>query len=449
MAKRNTLIYGLNGSGKSTISNFLYDPTDTDFSSCSLLKSKDLEVLVYNQKFVEDYFYEDGELRGVFTLSKENKEIKIEIGELETELSKKGIQKEDYLTELEKSQGRYHAVRNNTIEEAWKIKTTYTGGDRVLEFCIRGLMKKDKLYEHLRGISLPEEHQPISIESLKQRASVLSDESATEQKTLDEIQIKGLTVDETNLLKKEIRAKTEGPVGEFIEKLGNSNWVSEGLSFVEENGDEPSICPFCQERTLSKALIESIRSIFDGDYKDLKLQLNEILKAQESQIRSLDLDAIVDECKYISQDDLDLWKSTSQHLVALLNGNLKSIQDKILNPQKSIAIEDVSSASETLNHIIRKINSEIKAFNQSIANRKQSIDKVRSDFWDQMRKDHAPYIKAEENAEITFLKEKQALDSKIKQTENEITAIQTKLVSLRKKTINIDTSVENATRLRG
>ncbi len=76
ITKEVTLFYGLNGAGKSTLSNFLYNSTDADYSSCKLQKSEDVEILVYNQKFIEDFFFEDNALKGVFTLSKENKDIK-------------------------------------------------------------------------------------------------------------------------------------------------------------------------------------------------------------------------------------------------------------------------------------------------------------------------------------------------------------------------------------
>ncbi|MCK5831297.1 MAG: AAA family ATPase [Methylococcales bacterium] len=32
------------------------------------------DILVYNQKFIQDCFYESNEIKGIFTLSKENKE---------------------------------------------------------------------------------------------------------------------------------------------------------------------------------------------------------------------------------------------------------------------------------------------------------------------------------------------------------------------------------------
>lgn len=73
--KKITLIYGLNGSGKSTISNFLYDTSDDKFSSCKIKEDSEHEILVYNQLFITDYFYEEDSLKGIFTLSKENKDV--------------------------------------------------------------------------------------------------------------------------------------------------------------------------------------------------------------------------------------------------------------------------------------------------------------------------------------------------------------------------------------
>ena len=72
--KKVNLLYGLNGTGKSTLSNFLYNRSDNKFVDCSIegLKESDT-VLVYNQQFIRDNFYETEDIPGIFTLSKENK----------------------------------------------------------------------------------------------------------------------------------------------------------------------------------------------------------------------------------------------------------------------------------------------------------------------------------------------------------------------------------------
>lgn len=75
--KRVNLLYGLNGTGKSTFSEFMYNQSDVRFSKCSIegLEEND-EILVYNQKFVQDTFYEPQGIHGIFTLSKGNAEAK-------------------------------------------------------------------------------------------------------------------------------------------------------------------------------------------------------------------------------------------------------------------------------------------------------------------------------------------------------------------------------------
>ncbi len=77
--KKISLVYGLNRSGKSTISDFLYNPDDSEFSDCKYNDNSESEILVYNQLFLKDYFYEEDNLKGVFTLSKENKDVLVSI----------------------------------------------------------------------------------------------------------------------------------------------------------------------------------------------------------------------------------------------------------------------------------------------------------------------------------------------------------------------------------
>ena len=63
------LIYGLNGVGKSTLSDFLFEyPNCSEkFSSCKINKlDKDTQILVYNQKFIQKNFYESEKQAGFF-----------------------------------------------------------------------------------------------------------------------------------------------------------------------------------------------------------------------------------------------------------------------------------------------------------------------------------------------------------------------------------------------
>ena len=66
--KKVNLIYGLNGTGKSTIANYLQSLDHDDFSDCSIegFDKNSQKILVYNRKFIKDNFYEFNTQRGIF-----------------------------------------------------------------------------------------------------------------------------------------------------------------------------------------------------------------------------------------------------------------------------------------------------------------------------------------------------------------------------------------------
>ena len=68
-------IYGSNGCGKTTISNFLAFPQNENYADCELAWKDDipLKTLVYNRQFREENFGK-GNINGVFTLGHATKE---------------------------------------------------------------------------------------------------------------------------------------------------------------------------------------------------------------------------------------------------------------------------------------------------------------------------------------------------------------------------------------
>lgn len=157
--KKVNLIYGLNGTGKSTLSGYLYDMMGEQYRECRVegLGNTD-KVLVYNQKFIADNFYETEEIQGIFTLSQKNKEVKKIVDEAKIKL--KTLVENQVMIEQERKElgDKYQKQLLNFYKEVWKIKTEYTGGDRVLEYCLEGLKgKQETLFNYLVGISLDED----------------------------------------------------------------------------------------------------------------------------------------------------------------------------------------------------------------------------------------------------------------------------------------------------
>ena len=128
--KKINLIYGLNGSGKSTLSNYFYDPENPTYSQCSNTRSDEM-VLVYNQRFIADNFYETDSLSGIFGLSKENKQAEDNIAIKTKQLESIKLEKEKQVTLIEEETKKITSAKVAAEEKVWEIKKTFAGGDRV------------------------------------------------------------------------------------------------------------------------------------------------------------------------------------------------------------------------------------------------------------------------------------------------------------------------------
>ena len=115
-------------------------------------------MLVYNQNFIQKNFYESENQNGIFSLNSENKDALTaidnankKIDQLNNSFDEKNKLMDDLKTQLDR-------VKKNAEANTWKIKTSYTGGDRILDYCFEGLGVKnnsEKLFEYLLQIPLP------------------------------------------------------------------------------------------------------------------------------------------------------------------------------------------------------------------------------------------------------------------------------------------------------
>lgn len=287
--KKINLIYGLNGTGKSTISNFLYEPDNPAFILCKKVPTTSVPVLVYNQNFIRDNFYVADNLKGIFSLSKENKEAEQKIadatkkqGELEQDIQGKRSEKELATQSFSKQ-------KNQAIEKVWGIKQTYAGGDRVLEYCLEGLKgQKDKLFTYLQGTPKPASEPKKDVQTIRREVEALKGDDAQFQPRLATLSFVAHSVESDPVFEKSILGNTDSEVAALIEKLGNSDWVKQGLSYLPESlGDSNAQCPFCQETTISEKFIDSVRSYFDVTYEKQLDELAQLQKAYRAAFDSL------------------------------------------------------------------------------------------------------------------------------------------------------------------
>lgn len=283
--KKVNLLYGLNGTGKSTFSEFLYDQTGARFLQCRIegLEENDT-VLVYNQKFVQDIFYESEGIHGIFTLSKGNADAQKVIDTTSAEVKKLTEQKQKIEEKKTKDEQKHLGDIEEYKKQIWKIKTEYTGGDRVLEFCLDGLKgNKNTLFQHIISLEKPKGELYYSVDDLKKEARQLQGEAQGRQ-PLSKVLINVEDIEQSELLSKVIIGNKNSAVASLIETLGNSDWVNTGIKYVHIDG-EKGVCPFCQQKTITQNFLEQINAYFDESYNRDKSQIEQMISSYDAQIK--------------------------------------------------------------------------------------------------------------------------------------------------------------------
>ncbi len=356
--KRINLIYGLNGVGKSTISNYLYRPVESRFSKCSTTNPKQLPILVYNQQFIQDNFVEQDSLKGIFSLSKENKEAQSKIDQatlvkkqLEDDLSQKDGEKK----QLDSS---FNIQKQQAIDSVWRIKTQYSGGDRVLEYCLEGLMgKKDKLFEHISKIAKPIAEPTKNIEEIKKEVGAFKDDTSVEVTPIPKLDFNKGHIENNHLFSTTIIGNSDSEVAQMIEHLGNADWVKQGLEYLPTSSSETetNACPFCQGKTITSHFIHHIHSYFDETYQRNINNLEAFKTEYQAAIDQLPkLDSFTKN-EFAENYVLDLTEKYN-NLEKIFKDNLQKIEIKIKNPKTNQELLSSSNELQLFNQILEKIN---------------------------------------------------------------------------------------------
>jgi wobble nucleotide-excising tRNase len=440
--KKINLVYGLNGTGKSTISNYLYDRGGSEFDKCSVDVGADEDILVYNQRFIKDHFYEADSLKGIFSLSIENKEVEEKIKAAEAELDGLLITEESEKNVIRKEEQRIGDLKNGSCETTWEIRKKYTGGDRVLEFCLENLKgKKETLFDYLADIPKSENKPSKSIETIKKDVEAIQGDSAQPYTSLPTVEFDGEGIETHRVYSEIVVGSSDSPVSSLIEKLNNSDWVRQGLNYISKvEAGETSECPFCQEKTITSDISLEISNYFDESFNDsISLISNHLSIYEKSASNLLALDVYKgnpfakDRSSELTQKHRALEKSLSR--------NLETIRKKVSTPSLALSLTNTVIDLQNFNDLISEINSDISAHNIRLGNVATEIAKLKSEFWDVMRWDYdqtiSPWLKEKEESDDTLLEakvRKEKIEIDIKEKRNNISALQ-------KSTVNIDAAI--------
>ena len=440
--KKINLIYGLNGTGKSTFSNYLYAPDDPEFRFCSKAPAQNTPVLVYNQKFIRDNFFVADNLKGIFSLSKENKEAEQKISEGTKKQTQLDQSLQSKRSEKEQVSRTFLGQKQQATEEVWGIKKTYTGGDRVLEYCLKGLMgKKETLFEYLLTISKPASEPTWGIQALRKDVDALKGDDANPQQPLSNITFLAHYIERDQLFGTSILGNADSEVASLIEQLGNADWVKQGIEFLPNKVSETGVqCPFCQETTITNKFVESVKSYFDESYQK---QLDALTAMQDKYQIAIDslprVSAFIDHP--FAQEHKGTLSTKHQLLVTTMRDNAGKIGEKIRSPKASVVLTDTSSLVEDFNSEVTAINKAINEYNQQLQNREASLSKLKDEFWLLMRWQYDQTVSRFEQDLQAANQKLKVLDADIDRISSDLAKIKKLISEAQKETVNVDSAV--------
>lgn len=445
--KKNNLIYGLNGTGKSTLSGYFYNfnthNNDEKYINCSGLEGVDkttTEILVYNQQFINDNFYDSEVQHGIFSLSKTNKDAQNKISHAKLLIDsdrKKITDLEANLNDLKKN---FDNKKNRYQEAVWGTETAY-GSDNMLHIWFEGLKRKEKFFDYILSIKCPTEKPEISVEKIKEQMLILNGSDnfkLNKRETIDSTILGQIETDK--IFERQIVGNRNSTISKVIGELKNADWVDAGRSYLKSAMEQQ--CPFCQQNTITKEFINELDRYFDQAYqKDLMLIEDLRIKYEKMSAKIIETKILFD--NPIVNKFSEKYEKVFSELQNVLNKNMNLIDHKKEAPSSSIILSPTSQFVDKLNSIVNEINAEIDKYNAMVADKSKTIDVFKEQFWNNVRWEHSKTIDLYNNDKKEYNKKLNEINTKKDTLEKNI-AEQTELIKLESKNIvNTDDAVEN------
>jgi len=230
-------VFGSNGTGKTTISRVIADQDIHPDCSVSWKDGRSLETAVLNLDFVEKNF---DQLKGVFTLGEKQKDTLERIVTAKQELDKERTSQAGLKNTLEGQdgtggkKGELAQLETDLLEKCWVQKQKH---DEKLQGAFTGYRNntqkfKAKVLEQLQTNRAP--LKPLS--NLEKRAESIFGETPTKEDPIPMPDMASFLSHESNpILTKRVIGKDDVDIAAMIKRLGNSDWLRQGLTFYKAN----------------------------------------------------------------------------------------------------------------------------------------------------------------------------------------------------------------------
>jgi wobble nucleotide-excising tRNase len=434
--KKLNFFFGANGSGKTTISRLIEN--DAQFQDCKITweGGSRLDTFVFNRDFIENNFRQT--IKGVFTLGKGHVQIQEQINSVKKSIEcidsdiaqlKKTLSGEN---DNEGKKAELKQLEEEYDEVFWKAKKKYEGNlkEGMRHFLDVKAKFKNKVLEESNNMSTP----VVPLSELEIKATTVFNKSLGEVSSLSIPVVDALLSYETNyILSKVIIGKENVDISVIIKKLGNSDWVRQGITYYKVND---GVCPFCQQKT-DERLAQSLTEYFDTTFQNDMKAIATLISNYESEAKNVQqpIQSLIDSNnRFINSEKLKYEKIT---LDKLISANIHKIRQKQKEPSQIIELNSVQGTVENIVTLLNDANNKIGEHNQLVHNRSKEQKVLTAQIWRFIVEDLKDDIKKYKQHKMGLDKAIESLTNQLIKKNGEKRSKNTELQNLEKQTTSI------------
>lgn len=427
--------FGKNGTGKSTIAVDIGNPAMTEWVAGAA--PTDYSLMVYNELFIKDNIQSYGNIPGVFTITKQNANIKAEVDRLtgeKTALEAKVKALTTSITAEQEKQQKIDAAYEKTI---WDM-TKSIRKDKYPATQAGYTTDKKKFVSHLESIT------PADVDEV-QLAALYAIAYGPEIPPYDEYTPIDVSVIPTSpLLQKAIIGSSHTAFADFVHALNASGWLSQGHSaYQHAAGDK---CPYCQQ-DLPKSFEADFASCFDEQYQQNMTELSAFAQAYRDAMNGIYTLLDANTKNRFATELAAEYKTKFDLLMERARSNVTAVQQKLTDPSQTIELADLSSIVGELNDLIERINEKIRASNAVLKDKPTKKQECVDLVWQLMASKCQAEITVHSKGKERSNKDIETLDGNRRKVKSDANAMQEEIGRLNQQTVNTTAVKDSINRL--
>lgn len=363
-----TFVFGPNGSGKTSISRALAEPSRFAGTQHHWKDDTPLDVRVYNRDFVEKVIEQYSRLEGVFLLGEENVEkrtaLEAIVGE-DGEKPKSETKKKRTESNLRKHRDELVSAKDRLKTDVWRKRSDLAPE---LTSAFDGFNgSKDRFVTRLLAAAetMSEVTDADEAVLIAEAQSVFNDQATEAPKFAPLTMLRVDALPGYDLFAQRVVGSADATLSDLVQRLGNADWVSAGRRFVDH---ADGVCPFCQQE-VSSGFGHQLEELFDRSYEDQVEQLrrfDETFTRQSEAILGTVRRLLEGHNRHLDAAALEAPAAALELVVEKVRG---SIGQKLASPSTEAALDDIAPEIDRINEVLASANVGVDEHNARVRRR--------------------------------------------------------------------------------